>query len=279
MPNRILRDGILTSESVSALSWAEEVFYRRLMSVADDHGRFHAAPKLIRAACYPLLIDKVSDADIGKWLTSCVTAALVSVYPAADGKRYLQITKFGQQVRAKSKFPEPSDSDAVSLLAIDSSRQQPPADAHLGVSVFGVVSEVGGEGRKRRPPKSSMPENFGISERVKAWAAEKGYDRLADHLDAFRLKVAKGAYTYADWDAALMEAIREDWAKLRGRPMNGAAPAAGNGITVADNPQSEATRQMLAADREREKALADPDEQRRIAERIAEARQRLTRAA
>lgn len=136
MPNRILRDGILSSEAVSSLSWAEEVFYRRLMSVADDHGRFHASPKLIRAACYPLLIDKVSDADIGKWLTSCVTAALVSVYPAADGKRYLQITKFGQQMRSASKYPVPTDGG---LLAIDSSRQQVISTAHLvGVGVGDV---------------------------------------------------------------------------------------------------------------------------------------------
>lgn len=138
----------MSSESVSALSWAEEVFYRRLMSVADDHGRFHAAPKLIRAACYPLLIDKVSDADIGKWLTACVTAALVSVYPASDGKRYLQIIKFGQQVRAKSKFPEPSDSDAERLLAIDIKREQAPADAHLG--------EGGGGGDVSTEPNGSV---------------------------------------------------------------------------------------------------------------------------
>lgn len=139
MPNRILRDGILASESVATLSWAEEVFYRRLMSVVDDHGRFHSAPKLIRAACYPLLIDKVSDADIWKWLTACVEAALVSVYPALDGKRYIQIIKFGQQVRAKSKFPEPCDA-CLPEPAI--SCEQVPANAHLvGVGVEGVISK------------------------------------------------------------------------------------------------------------------------------------------
>lgn len=154
MPNRIVRDGILTSEAVSSLSWAEEVLYRRLMSVADDHGRFHASPKLIRAACYPLLIDKVSDADIGKWLTSCVTAALVSVYPAADGKRYLQISKFGQQMRSASKFPEP--------LAVASNCEQPSAVAHLGVVVVeGVVGA-----RVTRSPPSECPSDVD----PKVWA-------------------------------------------------------------------------------------------------------------
>lgn len=107
MPNRILRDGILTSESVDMLGWAEEVFYRRLYSIADDHGRYYANPKLIRAAAYPLKLDRVSDPDIGKWLTVCVEAGLVRVYPASDGKRYIQILKFNQRIQAKSKFPDP----------------------------------------------------------------------------------------------------------------------------------------------------------------------------
>jgi len=136
MPNRILRDGILASEKVAGLSWTAEVFYRRVMSVADDYGRFHGNPRLLRSACYPLQIDKVSDADIEKWLTECVTAALVSVYPAQDGKRYLEISNFGQQVRAKSKFPPPNDQHPQ---APASNCYQSLANAHL----VGVGVEVG----------------------------------------------------------------------------------------------------------------------------------------
>ena len=42
MPNRILRDTILRSERVARLSPTAELFYRRLMSVADDYGRYYA---------------------------------------------------------------------------------------------------------------------------------------------------------------------------------------------------------------------------------------------
>lgn len=108
MPNRIIRDGILSSESVDALSFAEEVFYRRLQSVADDHGRFYANPKLIRAACYPLRLDRVSDEDIVSWAKACQAAGLVDVYVGTDEKKYIQIIKFGQRIQAKSKFPDPS---------------------------------------------------------------------------------------------------------------------------------------------------------------------------
>lgn len=139
MPNRILREGILTSERVALLAWPEEVFYRRLMSLVDDFGRYYAKESLLRAHLYPLQLDKVSDSDIGKWLTACVNAALVRVYPAKDGKRYLELADFRQQVRAKeSKFPafDPQMRDAC-----ESSAQQLllkcVAPAHLDVSEGG----------------------------------------------------------------------------------------------------------------------------------------------
>ena len=121
MPNRILREGILTSAKVTRLGWGEEVFYRRLMSVVDDFGRYYADSGLLRAACYPRQLSKVSDSDIGKWLTALVEAALVRVYPAKDGESYLELLHFGQHVRAKkSKFPDPvskCSADAAQMLA------------------------------------------------------------------------------------------------------------------------------------------------------------------
>jgi DNA-binding transcriptional ArsR family regulator len=87
MPSRYLRDGILTSGKVCRLGWAEEVFYRRLMSVVDDYGLYYADHGLLRAACYPRQLNKVSDSNIGKWLTVLVEAALVSLYRAEDRER------------------------------------------------------------------------------------------------------------------------------------------------------------------------------------------------
>jgi hypothetical protein len=66
-----------------------------------------------------------------------------------------------------------------------------------------------------RRRKSSIPIDFSISPRVRKWSADKGFDRLDEHLDAFKAKCQAKGYTYADWDAAFMGAIREDWAHLR----------------------------------------------------------------
>lgn len=69
---------------------------------------------------------------------------------------------------------------------------------------------------RTRKTKRPVPADFQISERVKVWAISKGYDRLDEHLDAFKAKCAAKGYVYADHDAAFMEAVRTDWAKLRG---------------------------------------------------------------
>ena len=105
MADRILRSNILTSDAVNSLSWAGEVFYRRLMSIVDDYGRYDGRVGILRGALYSLKLDKVSEADIAKWLDECQKAGLVSFYHV-DGKPYLEILKFGQRLRImKSKYP------------------------------------------------------------------------------------------------------------------------------------------------------------------------------
>ncbi len=131
MPNRILREGILTSERVNALNWEAEVFYRRLMSVVDDFGRFTAHPSLLRAALYPLKLDTVRDANMERLLAIVEQASLVRVYEVA-GKRFLEMLDFRQQVRAKeSKYPPPpsDESHVHSTCIADEAHVQ--ANAHL----------------------------------------------------------------------------------------------------------------------------------------------------
>lgn len=151
MPSRILREGILTSKKILSLGWAEEVFYRRLHSVVDDFGRYFADHGLLRSACYPRQLDKVSDSDIGKWLACVQKAALVRVYLASDGERYLEVLNFGQQVRAKkSKFPQPPPIDERTCSACVADDKQMKSNAHLGVVVFEDVSVS--EDEKARTP-------------------------------------------------------------------------------------------------------------------------------
>ncbi len=71
---------------------------------------------------------------------------------------------------------------------------------------------------KAKKPKSTMttlPVDFKVSDQVKAWANEKGFDRLDEHLENFVGYAIANAKKYADWDQAFMNAIRGNWAKLR----------------------------------------------------------------
>ncbi len=234
MPNRILREGILSSDRVNQLDAPAEVFYRRLMSKVDDHGLFDARPAMLRSSLFPLRVDRVREADIPRWIAECEKAGLIALY-VHDGKPYGQMLDTKWQARSEPKHPippwgaagqpPPAASTCAQPRTGETGSAQPPSAA----PVFGVeveVETVGGKSRKRATPspKTAMPEGFGVSDRVRAWAAEKGFGQLDEHLDAFRRKVAAKSYTYADWDAAFMEAVREDWAKLRGRGPNGAAP-------------------------------------------------------
>lgn len=77
--------------------------------------------------------------------------------------------------------------------------------------------------KKRASAQIPLPDGFGVSPRVSAWAAEKGHGRLPERLEHFVGYAKRNGKTYVDWDEAFMGAIREDWAKLNGRPF--AAPS------------------------------------------------------
>jgi hypothetical protein len=108
MPNRIIRAGINRSERVNQLGFAEEVFYRRLLNEVDDHGLFDARPSILRAALFPLRLDRVREADISRWTAICQKAGLIVLYEAG-GKQYLKVLDTRWQARSAPKYPLPPE--------------------------------------------------------------------------------------------------------------------------------------------------------------------------
>ena len=217
MPKRILRDGILTSEPVNNLSWAAEVFYRRIHSVVDDFGRFAAHSSLLRAACYPLRLNDVSDQDVDKWLADCADKGLVRVYEV-EGKRFLQVTKFDQRLRtATSKCPPPPADGGEALQSAAECGEALPNAARDGDGYRGGD----GDGRKRRKPATPCPDSFDVTEAMSVWAVEQGLPAArvmpatAQFLDRHR---AKGD-TFSDWVSAWRTWMRNEvrFAQERGR--------------------------------------------------------------
>lgn len=188
MPTRIIREGIITSEAINSLSPQSELFYRRLMSVADDYGRYYAHPSLLRAACYPLQLDKVSDKDVKQMLSECIAIDIISLY--GSGK-YLSITKFGQQTRSKSKFPEPDDSELLSNCKADDKQM---------FSLVGV-GDVCEDGVVLAKEKFKKPSAF----EVEAYSKEIGYPLDGQGwIDSYEQKGWMiGKNKMKDWKAAV----------------------------------------------------------------------------
>lgn len=158
MPTRIIRDGILTSERVNALSERAELFYRRLMSVVDDHGRYTANPTLLRASCYPLKLDCMKEDSIRKHLAEAEGAGLIVLY-MVSGKPYLQILDFGQRVQSKSKYPEPTDGEMKLTVIHGGSPEKTALD---GVVVEDEVGLLGAApATPASPPVVSISLNDG----------------------------------------------------------------------------------------------------------------------
>ena len=106
MPNRYIRESAIESEGVNSLSWQGEVFYRRLLNRVDDFGRCTATLPLLRAAIFPLQLDKVREVDISRLLLECEQAGLLFRY-TAESKATLVLNRWEQGRAKESKYPSP----------------------------------------------------------------------------------------------------------------------------------------------------------------------------
>ena len=118
MPNRIVREGFLDSETVDRLSIEAERFYFRLLLVADDYGRFDGRLQILLVRLFPLK-PQITIKNIEDWLKECTDSELVYLY-SVKNKEYLQIKKYNQRLRAKkSRYPEPDDSHVTGTCQSD----------------------------------------------------------------------------------------------------------------------------------------------------------------
>lgn len=202
MPGRYLRDGILTSAPVNSLSAHAELFYRRLMSVVDDFGRYYAAPTILRAACYPLQIDRVREADISRHLAEAQRAGLIVLY-TVDGTAYLSFRKVDPPRAKTSKFPAPpgdnclqaestclqpvsklprhSDTETTTAAAARAPRELPRESAREAAP----GENGGGGGGNGQKPGGKAPAAADLrSELLDAGVTERKVDELTPALAA-----------------------------------------------------------------------------------------------
>ena len=200
MPNRIIREGILDSEAVNALSFPAEVFYRRLMSVVDDFGRFDGRPSVLKGRLYTLKLDSVREADISRWTAECVKAGLIALY-AADGKPYLLFRKLGSPRAKASRYPDPpagydADPPADSCDTIPDGLR---ADANMRAQTRADVPYSGSGSYSEDPPNPPKGGAAGLNGKTPPKRNKRGpTDAEADPLfvrfwEAYPRKVKKPA--------------------------------------------------------------------------------------
>src|SRR4051812_1212852 len=101
MPNRLLRDGICTSDLINTLDENEEILFYRLLVVADDFGFMDARPVIIKAQCFPLR-ETATPPKIELWLAGLAAKGLIERYRGPDGKPYLSINRWEQRQRSRA---------------------------------------------------------------------------------------------------------------------------------------------------------------------------------
>jgi hypothetical protein len=206
-----------------------------LWTLADRDGRLEDRPRRIKAEVLPY-----DDCDVDALLEALHGRGFILRYQVQE-RRFIQVVKFAKHQNPHirepaSAIPAPDEHRACtvpSIVPAPDEHRTGPADSSFPLPDSSTRPSTGSASvaaRKAAARKASIPDGFCVSERVKAWADEHRFDRLDEHLSHFVGYVKANGKTYADWDQALMNAIRGDWAKLR-QPLR--VNGRGNGIVIA----------------------------------------------
>jgi hypothetical protein len=182
MPTRLLRDWTDSDRFDGISADAERLFVRLLMK-ADDYGRFHAEPRRLKAALFPL-IDNLRQDALVRWLDELSTRQLVLLYESVDHRQLLAIPRFGQRLKQSvPKFPAPPGKpenwlpEVADCLPTSGKFPERPA-------VFG---DVFGDGDVSGAPDGAD----GFEEAWKAYPKRPGNSK-ADALKAWKARAKEG---------------------------------------------------------------------------------------
>lgn len=115
MANRIIKDSICESSGLSECSFFADDLYKRLITYADDYGRFNADPQIMLARLYPREMDCTTKEDLVTALIELCGVGKVAFYTCNPRKTvYGCLPRWSEHQRirdSKSKCPDPDDTD------------------------------------------------------------------------------------------------------------------------------------------------------------------------
>lgn len=220
---RNIKPGFFTNEDLVELPFSTRLLFIGLWTLADRAGRLEDRPKKIKMAIFP-----ADNVDVDAALNELQESGFLLRYECSCG-RYIQVLAFSKHQsphrdEKASTIPAPYEHGANTVQTQDVHAANPPDSpiTDSPITDSGLLNEeiapapvAAATPKKTRPPaKTPLPDGFCISERVRSWAAEKGYSNLQRHFENFVGACKAKGYTYVCWDEAFMGAIRNDWAKL-----------------------------------------------------------------
>jgi hypothetical protein len=134
MPNRIIHEKATESQTLDLLSADAECLFWRLITKADDYGRFDADPRVLLAKCFPLRVGRMKADRVAGWLEEMASAGLVDLYRVGD-RSYGVLRTWSEHQRqreSKPKYPDPAS--GTPCAANGRGSPQPAAYARAGVS-------------------------------------------------------------------------------------------------------------------------------------------------
>jgi hypothetical protein len=188
---RTIKPEFFTSADICSLTPLSRLFYIALWCEADREGRLDWKPKTFKLRYFP-----GDNCDIAEMAKELLASGLVATY-SVDGIEYAVIPTFLEH-------------QVINNRESDSTR--PPREYDASGTRESGRERKGKEGKGR---ETTLPDDFGLSERVIEWAQKNGHTNLEKHLEYFILKAKAKNYRYTDWDAAFMGAVRDNWAEVK----------------------------------------------------------------
>ena len=202
---RTIKPEFFTSEDIVELDPIVRLLYIALWCEADKEGRLSWKPKTFKMRYFP-----ADTCDIELMCDALVTRGLVCLY--GDSFAYIPSFKSHQHINPREKE---SELPTPNIDACGTRR-----DASVTVDARAGRKE-GREGKGRvvaSKRETTIPEDFSISESVRAWAVTNNHWQLDAHLTNFVDSCKAKGYKYIDWDAAFRKAISANWAKVTASP-------------------------------------------------------------
>lgn len=207
MPTRFIKESCRSSKNLDRVTDFEERLFWRLITTADDFGRFLADPELVRSACFPrrdrLPLQKLIDA-----LAGLQRNHLIALYSVKD-RQYGQFCTFeehqGKPRSRKSKYPailyaslHADASNCVRVLADVTGHPDTDTDTKANTDLNSPKEEGSGEKPKG---KRAIREEDGPTEKHAALGQQLGVN-VPQEWAKFKNYCLAHDKRYANFEAA-----------------------------------------------------------------------------